>query len=161
MATVKIKMDMEQSKRDTEMDSLTVLAGLAGNIRRNRINPGMFDALKRSIESARPDDSKVMYGAMKLISEAQNQEHQRTMEQQADAAQQLQTALAPIVAEMQATLQAQELECETAAEPVSQERQFPPEDCSRPIVGLKLQRLETRDILQGLGKPQNGKEDDQ
>lgn len=162
MAILAMTAEMNQKSMDSGMANLTILAGLAEKNRRNKSNSRMIDALKRSIESAPPDDGKVMHETMKLISEMRNQQHQQILKQRADVAQQLQTALAPIMAEMQAALQAQELECQMPAEPVSQEHQlFPPGDCSRPIVGLPLQRLKTHEILQGLGKSQDKKEDDQ
>ncbi len=96
------------------------------------LTPAMQDALERSIER---DDGKVMLETMKKIGEMQNQERKRIMEQRADTAKKLQTALDSMMAEIQETLQAQKSECETQAEPASQGRQFPPADYSPPTVG--------------------------
>ncbi len=46
---------LEEARDAAIMDSLTVLAGLAGKIPRNSLDPGLFDALKRYVESAPPE----------------------------------------------------------------------------------------------------------
>lgn len=131
-------MEMEQSKRDTEMANLTVLAGLAGKIRRNGGNSGMIDALRRSMQNTRPDSIESIHETMKLISEVREQEHQRVTKQKADAVKQFLDSMPP---EVQAALKAQGLGCQTPEEPAG--HQFPRGDCSPPIVGPSLQRLKT------------------
>jgi len=103
----------------------------------NKLAPAMQDALRRSMQRERPDSIEAMHETMKLISEVREQEHQRIMKQQADAAKQFLDSMPP---EVQAALQAQGLECQTPEEPAG--RQFTPENCSQPIVGL--QRLKIR-----------------
>ena len=158
MATLKMVAEMKKKSSDTEMAVLAKLVSLTGNIRRSRPDPALLDAFKRSMNTPRSDGGEVTLETARMIGEMRNQEYQLIMKQRADAAEQLQTALAAAITEMQ-TLQAQELECETQTELVGQGRRFPLEDCSPPIVGLS--RMKTKGILQGLDKFQDRGEDDQ
>ena len=74
-----------------------------------------------------------------MMREMQDQERQGIMKRRADAAKQFLDSMPP---EVQAAFKAQGIECQTPPEPASQ---FPPRDCSPPIVGLSLQRLKTHD----------------
>jgi len=163
MALLEAQMEEKENQLDKTMAFIQTCVNLRSTQRSafSRLAPATVNALKRSMQNARPDNSKVLHETMRQMSEMRDKEQQRILKQRADVAQQLQTALAPIMAEMQAALQAQEVECETQSDPISQEPPFPPGDCSPPIVRLPLQRLNINGILHGLGKIQGKEEDDQ
>ncbi len=157
-AEAEVMMALIEAQNENQLDKTIAACQALANLMSTRrgafskLTPATQDALKRSIKIPRSDDINVIRESMRLMSEAQNQEHQRTMKQRADAVKQLLDAL-PV--EVQAALQAQGIECQTQTEQVSQGSSLPLGDCPPPFAGLSLERL------QGLGEPQDRGEDDQ
>lgn len=162
-AQAEAMMALLEPPNENQLDKTIALCQAFANLPTQRgafskLTPAIQDALKRSIEIPRADGNKVIHETKRMISEMREQEYQRIMKQRADAVKQL---LDTMPVELQAALQAQGVECQAQTEPVSQGNMFPLGDCSQPIVGPSLERLNTRGILQGLGKPQDRGEDDQ
>lgn len=163
-AQVEVIMALSEAQNENQPDkTIAASQGWAnlmptGRSAFSKLTPATLDALRRYIESVCSNDSNAIHETIRMMSEMREQEYQRTMKQQTDAVKQF---LDTMPVEVQAALQAQGTQCQTQTEPVSQGSRFPLGDCSPPIAGPSLERLNTRGILQGLGKPQDRGADDQ